>query len=266
MLVFIKLVLSIIIIVGIAEISKRISPQMGGIISGLPLGTGLSIYFISYEQGVDFTIKGIPWGIAGLSASILFCVIYILVSRMDRSNNRILLIAKSSFISMVSFFIFGYFIFLLKVNLLQASLLFATVFFINLFIINKLIKTPEKTSKSTSTLLQILSRGLTVGIILLIITGVASIVGSKWAGILSSFPSTLFPLILVLHYEEGNKLFPYVILGFSYSISTLLVFYLSYLYFVPLYGLNIGFLIIYGLCAIYLYFFRKIQVGFGLTR
>jgi hypothetical protein len=63
MLVLIKLVLSVIIIVAIAEISKKISPQIGGIISGLPLGTGLSIYFISYEQGVDFTIKGVPWGI-----------------------------------------------------------------------------------------------------------------------------------------------------------------------------------------------------------
>ncbi|MCZ8515463.1 hypothetical protein O9H85_24270 [Paenibacillus filicis] len=265
-LVLIKLVLSVLIIVGLAEISKRISPQIGGIISGLPLGTGLSIYFISFEQGVDFTIKGVPWGIAGLSASILFCVIYLLVSRMKESTNRILLIAKSSFISIASFFIFGYFIFLMKFNLFQAILIFTTVFFINLFIINKLIRTPEKTNKPTSTLLQILSRGVTVGIILLIITGVASIVGSKWAGILSSFPSTLFPLILVLHYEEGSKLFPYVIFGFSYSISTLLVFYLCYIYFVPLYGLNIGFLIIYGICVIYLYFFRKIQVTLRLTR
>jgi hypothetical protein len=116
---------------------------------------------------------------------------------------------------MVSFLIFGYVIFLIQVNLIQASLVFASVFFVNLFLINKLIKTPEKSGKSISTLLQILSRGLIVGIILLIITGVASIVGSKWAGILSSFPSTLFPLILVLHYEEGNHLwFMYYLLIF----------------------------------------------------
>lgn len=260
----IKLVLSVAIVVGLAEISKRFSPQIAGILSGLPLGTGLSVYFISYEQGVDFAVEGIPWGIAGLSGAICLCVVYLLVSRIEKSANRLLAITKSSLASISAYLVFGYLLYLLKLDLLQAMLLFASVFFVNLLLIKKLIQSPEKTIKDapSSTWKQILVRGVIVGVILLSITGVASIAGSKWAGVLSSFPLTLFPLLLVLHYDSGRKLFPSVILGYSYSISTLLCFYLGYICFVPLYGLIWGFVIVYVICTIYLYCLRKLQVVF----
>jgi len=258
-LLIIKLILSVLIIVGVAEISKRISPLIGGIISGLPLGTGLSIYFISYEQGIDFTTEGVPWGIAGLSASIIFCLVYLLVARKIRLNNRLLVIGYSSSVSLVSFLIIGYILYLFNLTLIRATAIFIIVFCLNLLVINKLIGTQDTPKKSSSTMMQIICRGIIVGAILILITGVASVAGSKWAGILSSFPSTLFPLLIVLHYEEGNKLFPYVIYGFSYSISTLLLFYISFIYIVPLFGLNIGFLLIYILCSVYLISLRKIQ-------
>jgi hypothetical protein len=75
-----KLIISVMAVVALAEISGRTGPAWGGILSGLPLGTGITVYFISREQGVAFMIQGIPWGIAGLAASLVFCAAYLWVA------------------------------------------------------------------------------------------------------------------------------------------------------------------------------------------
>ena len=103
----------------------------------------------------------------------------------------------------------------------------------------------------------LLLRGLIAGIIISLLTEIASITGSRWAGILSSFPSTLFALLVVLHFEEQKNLYPSVIYGFSFSVSTLLVFYISCWYLLPKLGLNLGFVAIYFISISYLFLLNK---------
>jgi hypothetical protein len=246
------------VVIVLAEISKRSNPQIAGIIVGLPLGTGLSIYFITLEQGVEFTVRGVPWGIVGLAGAIIFCLVYLLSSRVHFIQNKILRILFSSAVSIIVFILLGYLINLLNLNLLKASVIFLFVFLINLWVVNRIIAGQGQKVKSKSTYKQYFLRGLVVGGILMLITAIAPLVGSKWANILSSFPSTLFTLLLILHYEDDDQLFPYVIYGYSYSITTLFIFYILYTYFVPIFDLNMGYLIIYILCGCYLYIFQKI--------
>lgn len=265
-LLIVKLLLSFFIIISLAEVSKRVSPQLGGTLSGLPLGAGLSVYFISYEQGIDFTMQGIPWGIAGLSASIIFCFVYFIIVQTSKWNNKLISITLPSIVSIGVFLTFGQLLTLIPLNMIRATLLFMLIFVLNIALINRLIDKEETAAKSSTTILQLLIRGLVVGMILLGITGVASMVGSRWAVILSSFPSTLFPLLLVVHYEAGGRSVQSVIQGFSYSVSTLVVFYFSFMFFVPILGLNVGYLLVYTVCILYIYFFKKIQAKWESTK
>jgi hypothetical protein len=113
--------------------------------------------------------------------------------------------------------------------------------------------------KTRGTLLTLLLRGLMVGLITVAVTGAASLVGVRWSGVLSSFPSTLYSLVLVLHYEEGSCLYPPVIYSFSYSISTLAVFYILARLLLPALGLNMGYLTVFALCLLYLFLFNSLQ-------
>lgn len=256
-LILIKILISIVIVVVLAEISTRINPFLGGLLSGLPLGAGLSVYFISYQNGIEFLVKGIPWGISALSSSILFCFFYLLTGKYFKPKNNIISIAASSFMGFVSFYISGYLIFKLDLNLLSATIIFFIIFFINILIlkktkINQIIKKSKK-----NTITKLLIRGLIAGTIISIFTEIASIAGSRWAGILSSFPSTLFALLVVLHFEARKKLYPSVIYGFSFSVSTLLVFYIACWYLLPKLGLNLGFIVVYLISIVYLFLLNK---------
>jgi len=256
-LILIKILISTVIVVLLAEVSTRVSPVLGGILSGLPLGAGLSVYFISYQEGILFLVRGIPWGISALSSSILFCFFYLITGRRFKSENKLISIAFSSLMGFFSFYISGYLIFKLNLNLLSATIIFFIIFFMNILIlrkikVNQIIKKNKKNS-----ITKLLIRGLMAGITISILTEIASIAGSRWAGILSSFPSTLFALLVVLHFEEQKNLYPSVIYGFSFSVSTLLVFYIACWYLLPKLGLNLGFVVIYFISISYLFLLNK---------
>ena len=65
-LVLLKIAIAAVTVVVLAEIAKRVDPVLSGVLLGLPLGAGLSVYFVALEQGVDFIVPGLPWAIAGL--------------------------------------------------------------------------------------------------------------------------------------------------------------------------------------------------------
>lgn len=256
-LILAKILISILIVVLLAEISTRINPFFGGLLSGLPLGAGLSVYFICYQEGIPFLVTGIPWGISALSSSILFCFFYFITGRYFKSENNLLSIAFCSLTGFISFYVSGYFIYKLNLNLLSAVSIFLIIFFINILILRKIkVNQVSKTNKENS-ITKLLIRGLIAGIIISILTEIASIAGSRWAGILSSFPSTLFALLLVLHFEEKNNLYPSVIYGFSFSVSTLLIFYIACWYLLPKLGLNLGFIVVYIISVLYLFLLNK---------
>ncbi|HER24611.1 MAG TPA: hypothetical protein ENO17_06155 [Candidatus Atribacteria bacterium] len=256
-LILIKILISTIIVVLLAEISTRVNPVLGGIFSGLPLGAGLSVYFISYQEGISFLVSGIPWGISALSSSILFCFFYLMTGKYLHPKNNLISITASSFMGFISFLSSGYLIYKLNFNLLSAAMIFFIIFFMNIFILKKIKIEKIMKKNNKNSIVKLLIRGLIAGIIISILTEIASITGSRWAGILSSFPSTLFALIVVLHFEEQKNLYPSVIYGFSLSVSALLVFYISCWYLLPKLGLNLGFVATYCISISYLFLLNK---------
>jgi hypothetical protein len=105
----------------------------------------------------------------------------------------------------------------------------------------------------------ILFRGLIIGIIILILTSIAFVTNSQWAGILSAFPSTLFAQIFNLHFEEKERLYPALIYGFGFGVSTLVIFYLLCLLLLPIMNLNLACILIYLLCFGYLFLLNKVK-------
>ncbi len=258
-MLFVKVVISIVFVIVLAEIAKRVNPILGGVLSGLPLGTGLSVYFISYEQGVTFLVPVIIWGIAALSASIIFCLVYLFVGKFFRNVKKIISILCSVVCSFLAFLIIGFLISIIKFNFWGAVSLFSIFFIVNIFIMKKYNNIIENISVGKTKFLILITRGIVVALIIVFITAVAKIIGAKWAAILSAFPSTVFALILVLHIESGNDLYPSIVYGFSYSVSTLAVFYISVLHIFPRFGLNIGIFIVYLISLSYLFLFNKFR-------
>ena len=129
-----KIGISIVTVVALAEIAKRVDPVLSGVLLGLPLGAGLAVYFIAYEQGLAFLVKGIPWAIAGLAASVLFCTTYLFAGRR-LNDRRLLSMVFCSIVAMAVFFAAGAWIRSMDLTLLSGTVLFLAIAVLNLFVL-----------------------------------------------------------------------------------------------------------------------------------
>jgi len=255
-LFLIKLIVSVVFILILSYLAEKISPKFAGIISGVPTGTAIILFFYGLEQGADFASKSSVFNLAGMLSMQVFLLLYI----KFQFRNKKLDILLTSLIA-----ILGYFITILvlkQFNFTIFTALIIPIIFIPLFsflfkkIENVKIQDRVKLSKSI-----LFVRIVIATSIILLVTGIAKIVGPEWAGLFSAFPTTLFPLILIMHitYQRShvNTIIKNVPKGqWSMVIYVLVVFFLY-----PLLGVYIGTLIAYSLVIVYLfllfYFERK---------
>lgn len=251
-LALLKIAIAAATVVGLAEIAKRIDPVLSGVLLGLPLGAGLSVYFVAAEQGVDFVVPGLPWAIAGLCAAVVFCTVYLAVGQRLKCG-RLLEVAGCSVAAMAAFFGSAALVRSLEWTVLGATVAFLAVAAANIFLL-KLFPRPKNIASGKATgFTGLLLRGLIAGTIITAVTLVAPLAGSQWTGILSSFPSTLYALLIIVHFETGQAVYPGIIHSFARSVPALAVFYLGCMTLLPTLGLNLGFLSVYGISAAYVY-------------
>jgi len=255
-LIIIKILVSVVVVLALIFISEK-SPKLGGLLVGLPIGTGIMIFFYGIEQGVDFVTQSIPYGIAGLTGLLSFSVGFYLGGNKFK-NSRLLSTLSALTGAFVLFFVMNFLLSFFKINLIVSLIIFvigillAILFFKRIPVDKKSI--PKKITFSTVTF-----RILFVTVTVLLITGLAKIIGIKWSGLMASFPVGLCPLLIVLTYTYKDKLYPTVLKTFSYSVTTLVVFYLLVLVLFPPVGVYYGILIAYLICFAYLYIISKIK-------
>lgn len=257
-LVLSKIIISAVTVVALAEIAKRVDPILSGVLLGLPLGAGLSVYFVAFEQGVDFVTLGLPWAIAGLSSALIFCTAYLFVG-LRLNGGRRFGIFCCSVAAVAVFFVSGALIRNLEWTALPATVTFLGVAAANICLLRQLPLPKSVVGIKPVRFRGLLLRGLIAGLIITSVTLAAPLAGSQWTGILSSFPSTLYALLVIVHFETGNAVYPGIILSFARSAPALAVFYLGCMTLLPLLGLNQGFLVVYAISAGYVYLTHRVM-------
>jgi uncharacterized membrane protein (GlpM family) len=258
-----KLTVTVVVVVGLTEVSRRLSPALAGILSGLPLGTALTMYFVAAEQGNAFALTAVPWGILGISSSILFSLVYLFVGRLTRSVGRRASVITCTSASLAAFFAAALVFRMLPMSLCLGLAVTLPVIAANFVLLRILGVGHTVNSRPSFGYRGLLLRAAVAGAVVTSVTGAAAALGSEWTGLLSGFPVILLPLYIVLHLGQGDQLYPGVVAGFSYSVTNLVLFYLSILVFVPVLGLNLSFLVIYLLSGLYLWALNSVKQRFG---
>ena len=103
-------------------------------------------------------------------------------------------------------------------------------------------------------------RAFLAGFIILAIIATAKLVGSRWAGLLSAFPSTLFPLILIVNLTYDKAHVHTVIKNFPQGLGSLITYLLCVSIVYPVNGIYIGTVISLAAASIYLLVYRLVAV------
>ena len=223
------------LVLTLSFVAEKLSPKISGILSGLPLGSSITLIFFAIENGVDYVTKVALYNIHGLFAALAFSIGYY-ISTFYKGKFEIFLSLLISFISyLVIAFILAYVpphVFFTPFIVIVLMLI-ATIYFAKKenFSIDKKIKT---------SLSDILFRSILTISIFLVVSSLPKYAPSNIAGIFSSFPTVLLPLMLIIHFRHSNLQARTIIKNTPFGLSSVVIYslivYFSYSKIGILYG------------------------------
>ena len=226
-LLIVKSIAVVALVLSLSYIAEKVSPKVSGILSGLPVGSSITLLFFAVENGVDYVTKVALYNIHGLFAALAFSIGYY-ISTFYKGKFEIFMSLLISFIAyLVIAFILAYVPphVVLTPLIVITLMLIATIYFAKKenFIIDKKVKI---------TVSDIIFRSLLTISIFLIISSLPKYVPSNIAGIFSSFPTILLPLMLIIHFRHSRLQARTVIKNTPFGLSSVVIYslvvYFSY--------------------------------------
>lgn len=256
-----KILVSIMAVLGLSLVAEHVSPKVAGILSGYPLGTAIALFYIGLEISPEFAASSAIYTLAGFSASlVLVCSYYytsaLLLLRVKVTNRLNCFLSTIAAVScfLIAAYLISLFSFTLSISFIL-SLLAVLVFG---GLLSK-IRDAEVDDKLPITFKITLFRAVTAALIVLIVTGIAKVVNENWAGVLSAFPITLLPFLMIIHLSYGSAKAHTIIKHYPFGLGALMIYAASIAYLYPKIGLIAGTVVSFILATLYLLLLASVQ-------
>ncbi len=253
-----KIAVSILVVVGLSAIAERVSPKVAGILSGYPLGTAVSLFFMGIENGVDFATQASVFTLSGLAASLTLVFGYYHASRLTCHVSLPISVCISVIVSVSMFLLVGFGLSLQPLGLVSGLVLCLIAIIVFSFLFRP-IQNTVVTAKVRFTHWVLLIRSFAAAGMVLLITGVAEWAGSSLAGILAAFPVTLFPFLVIMHSTYGPTQAHTIIKNYPLGIGALMTYVISVSFTYPTLGIPLGTFVSFGFATLYLLIFYFIN-------
>ena len=188
-----KLVLAPLIIAAATLVSRKWGERIGGLMIGLPLTSAPVSIFFALEQGRNFAANAALGALLGMIPVAVFCLSYVLVARRFRW-----FIAAAA--GILAYLLVVWAVSFLTLNLLETAILVPAFLLVALVILGRPAVKEVAISPPWWDLpvRMVIAAGL-----LVVITALASTLGSKWSGLLSPFPVFTFVMATFSHSQGG---------------------------------------------------------------
>ncbi|MBP1839577.1 hypothetical protein [Formosa algae] len=253
-LFFIKLIVAIGLVIGLSLLAENVSPKVAGILSGYPTGSAITLFFFGLEVTPEYAAESAVYNMIGLSAALTFVYVYYIASKYIKTYT----IPLSAVSAILGYFLVVWVLHHIQVNTYLAILIPIAFSFLYIYLFRNIqnitILTKAKLSYKT-----LFVRAFFAALIIIVITSVPKFVGPTWAGLFSAFPTTLFPLMLIIHISYSTEHVHTVIKNVPIGMFSLIIYSLTISIVYPLYGIYWGTLMSYGAATAYLLIYTKIK-------
>ncbi|MDO8339909.1 MAG: hypothetical protein Q7T16_04605 [Candidatus Burarchaeum sp.] len=230
-----KLLVAIGVVVGLSIITEKSSPKLAGLIAGLPTGSAITLFFIGLENGADFASVSAIYNMEGIVAMLSVLFIYYKTSAAFKRHG----LALSAIFSVAGYFVAIYLLHFLNLNAVGAVLLPLAAIVLSTYLFRE-IRDSKVTERIRLGFGVLFARAVAAAAIILAVIGTAGLAGPEWAGLFTAFPTTTFPLILIIHYTYGEKQVHTIIKHFPVGLASLIAYSLVVSLAYPVIGIYYG--------------------------
>lgn len=251
-MILIKIAVTTAIVTALSIIAERVSPRAAGILSGYPLGTAISLFFIGLEQGPAYAGESAVYTAAGIAAQLVFYFGYYFVSLRAR---RWAILAAS--LAALAGFLGASALLRALPPSPWASILIAAAAILGFGALFRGIPNTRIAEKTRLGPRVLLLRAALAALIILGIIGAANLVPPGWAGLFSAFPAASFPLVLIIHSTYSREQAHTIIKNIPTGLWSLVLYSLAVSFAYPLWGIYWGTLAGYAAATLYLYLYSR---------
>ena len=183
------------------------------------MGSAITLIFFAIENGVDYVTKVALYNIHGLFAALAFSIGYY-ISTFYKGKFEIFL---SLLISFISYLIIAFILAFVPPHVILTPLIVITLMLISsIYFAKKENFAIDK--KVNISLSDILFRSILTISIFLVVSSLPKYVPSNIAGIFSSFPTILLPLLLIIHFRHSRLQARTIIKNTPFGLSTVVIY------------------------------------------
>jgi hypothetical protein len=246
-LIIIKILITITIVLALSLIAEHVSPRVAGLLAGYPLGAALALFFYGYEISPEFAAQSAVYTVIGLIAIQFFAYCYYLSSAYFKKFTIVI----SSALAIAGYFFVAWILHFLEPGAGSSVMLTIVSIAVFVFLFRKIEN--RKIRKKIALSFQTISiRAFFAALFIVVITGTAHLVGPRWAGLFSAFPTTFFPLLVIVHFTYSTQHAHTIIKNFPIGLGSIIAYSLAVLFTYPRYGIVAGTAISLGIATIYL--------------
>lgn len=217
-LLYLKLLVTPLLMWAVSLASRRWGGLLGGLLSGLPITSALVMLFLCLEQGPAFALSAVPGALGGLAAVQATYACYLLVSRKLGVGASVLL--SLLFYAAVAYaFTHG--------GNLVVSIAAALAIVVLLVRVTAREQSAGTPARLRHRIWEIPLRMVAATTLLMVITGCASWLGPAASGMLAPIPVIAWPLVVFSHLQGGRPSMAAMIRGNAIGAVGVIAFYLA---------------------------------------
>jgi len=258
-LLLIKAFSVIALVLALTTIAEKVSTKVSGFLSGLPIGSLITLVFFAIEYGVDYVEKTALYNIHGLFAVLAFCYGYYL-STFHKGKFEVLV---SLLISFISYIVIAYILSFIPPHIFLTPIIVFVLLLVSAIYFSK--KQDHKIEKAQKiSLVDLLLRIVLTVSIFLVITALPQHLPLNLAGIFSSFPTILLPLLLIIHFKHSNLQARTIIKNTPFGLTSVVLYsflvYLSYPILGVFYGTLLSLILSIAFVLLLTKILKKLQI------
>ncbi len=216
-LFYLKLIVTPLLMWAISLASRRWGGLLGGLLSGMPITSGLVMTFLCLEQGTAFALGALPGALGGLAAVQATYTFYLLATRRLGVASAVLLALLFYGLAAYVFTHWGNLYLSIAVALLLIGVLIHA---------SGREPRPDILARPRHRFWEIPLRMVSATCLLMVITSLASWLGPATSGMLAPIPVIAWPLVVFAHVQSGRAGMAAMVRGNAIGAVGVIAFYL----------------------------------------
>jgi uncharacterized membrane protein (GlpM family) len=217
-----KVVWSAAVVLGLSAVAERVSMRIAGILAGAPQNVVLVYFFVGRDMGIDHVTQSTPHAIASFSATIAFALAYYWGSSYFPRYSAV----AGALIGVAAFTVAAGILSTIPFTLTSATTLTLCVMGLAVWLVRRIELMPLAMPVGYTPSLLLL-RGTVAAVLIVGVITLAEILGTRWTGLLTGFPTIVLPTLLIIHLTYGAAQTHAIIRNFPVGMGSIILYILS---------------------------------------